>query len=484
MAVVETRSGKLEGIERDGVLQFRGIPFAAPPVGELRWRAPRPPAPWTGVRAAHEFGPIAPQVPSPTTLLPRGELPEASEDCLNLNVFTPGTDGPARPVLVWIHGGAFTGGSGRNPWYNGTSFARGGAVVVTINYRLGALGFLHLGADAPGSGNCGLLDQVLALEWVRDNIAAFGGDPANVTVFGESAGGMSVGCLLGMPAARGLFRQAIPQSGAASTVLEADRAAEVTERLIARVGGRDGLAAASVDELLAAQVDVQTEMLRTSDGLSFRPVVDGVVLPEPPLQAVAAGSAASVRILAGTTRDESTLFLAAVPGFREVDEETVVRRLDRVLPGRARALYDGYAASLGSEPAPADVWVAIETDRRFRIPAIHLIEAQAPHSDDRWMYLFTWESPALDGMLRACHALELPFVWNTLGTPGSEGFTGSGPAAEALAGEMHGAWLEFAGSGDPGWPRYDIARRATRVFGPNGVVVEDPMAETRQLWDD
>lgn len=481
MTVVETRCGKVEGIERDGVLHFRAIPFAAPPVDERRWRPPAPPESWTGVRPAGSFGPIAPQGPSAVSTLfgTAVEPPEMSEaDCLHLNVTTSGVDDGRRPVLVWIHGGAFVGGSNRNAWYDGTSFARHGAVVVTVNYRLGALGFLHL----DGSSNRGLLDQVAALEWVRDNIGAFGGDPAKVTVFGESAGAMSVGALLGMPAASGLFRGAILQSGAASTVTGLEGAADVAERMAAELGGLDAVRAAPWERLVEAQGEVALSLGRAGRGLPFGPVVDGTVLPRPPLETIAAGLPVPVRLMAGTTRDEMTLFLAVEPGAgADLSEETAVRRLDRTNPGRGRDLYDAYRSLLGSDARPRDVWVAVETDRTFRGPAIQLAEAHARRVPDTWMYLFTWASPALDGALGSCHALEIPFVWHSL-MPGSDAFTGGGSEARALADDMHAVWIAFATSGDPGWERYEEGRRATRVFGPGGGVVDDPMSARRELW--
>jgi para-nitrobenzyl esterase len=483
MTLVETRCGTVEGIEKDGVLQFRGIPFAAPPVGDLRWRPPQPAEPWTGVRRADEFGPIAPQGENRIAFFATAEQPEISEEgCLTLNVFTPALDGEPRPVMVWIHGGGFTGGSGRNAWYNGSSFAAGGVVVVTINYRLGALGFLHLGDDLPGSGNCGLLDQVAALEWVRDNIAGFGGDPGNVTVFGESAGGMSIGSLLGTPAASGLFHQAVPQSGAASTVNTLEHAAEVAELTIAKAGGLDALRAAPWERVVEIQGEVAIERQRGVGALPYMPVVDGTVLPRPPLESVRAGTAAPVRLLTGTTREEMALFHYMGPGPHDLDETTVLRRLDRMHAGAGRSLYDAYRSELGESARPVDVWVAVETDRVFRVPAIRLASAQARHTPDVWMYLFTWASPALDGALRSCHALEIPFVWNTL-TSGSDGFTGTGPEADALAGEMHGVWTAFATSGSPGWDRYEEERRATRVFGPGAGTVHDPQGALRRLWD-
>jgi para-nitrobenzyl esterase len=212
--------------------------------------------------------------------------------------------------------------------------------------------------------------------------------------------------------------------------------------------------------------------------------VDGVVIPRPPLEAVSSGSTPPVKLLSGTNRDETTLFFAATPGFNEVTEDGVVRRLEHTGLADGRAMYDEYRSVLGAGAAPRDVWVAIESDRRFRIPAIRLAEAAARHTPDVWMYLFTWESPALDGMLGACHALEIPFVWNTLAVPGTERFAGAGPEADALASAMHEAWAAFARADDPGWERYETSRRRTHVFGPDGGVVDDPMAEARRVWEE
>src|SRR5436190_11955457 len=412
--VVETRSGPVGGIARSGVLQFRGLPFAAPPVGARRWRPPEPPEPWTRTLDADRFRPVAPQPAPVFSLVPQPPDLDVSEDCLYLNVFTPAADDRRRPVLVWIHGGGFETGSGRNHWYDGTAFARAGAVVVTINYRLGVLGFLQLGGAVAGSANRGLQDQVAALRWVRDNVAAFGGDPDRVTVFGESAGAMSIGALLGMPSAAGLFRRAILQSGATANVHDPAAAAEVTVRICARLGGMETLLAAPVERILEAQAEVSTEARRGIAGLPFQPVVDGAVLPAPPLQAIRAGSAAGVQVLAGTTRDEMRLFLVTTPGFHDATDEGVVRRVERVVPGRGRELTSAYRALLGPTATSGDVWAEIETDRVFRVPAIELAEAVAGRGDDAWMYLFTWESPAADGVLRSCHALDVPFVWDTL----------------------------------------------------------------------
>jgi para-nitrobenzyl esterase len=486
MSLVETTYGKVEGIEKRGVLQFRGIPFAAPPVGDLRFRPPAPPQPWDSPLVADGFRAMAPQQANPgLSALPSPERMETSEDCLYLNVFTAGTGGEPKPVMVWIHGGGFTGGSARDAWYNGTSFAREGVVVVTINYRLGALGFLHLGDRIPGSGNCGILDQVAALEWVRDNIAAFGGDPGNVTIFGESAGGMSVATVMGTPAAAGLFQRAIPQSGAAAHVLSADDAAEMADRVATAVGGVDALFTAPIEQILDAQARAMADAQREPGlRLGFSPVVDGTVLLEPPEQAVRDGLSKGVDLMTGTTRDEMTLFLAVAPAFADATEDDAVRRIDRVRPGTGRTLYDTYRSVLGPDAAPRDVWAAVETDRVFRIPAIRLAEAQLATTADVWMYLFTWESPMAGGMLGACHAIEIPFMWNTLSVRATDVFAGEGPDAQALADRMHGSWLSFARTGDPGWDRYDTEHRRTKVFGAADSMEDDPRAAARRVWDE
>src|SRR5258708_5850718 len=274
MAIVETRSGKVEGIERNGVQVFRGIPYAAPPVGSLRWQAPRREEPWAGTREAAEFSAQSAQTEFALAKMMGETQPPYSEDSLYLNVWTPGCDAASRPVMVWIHGGAFIWGAGDTPWYDGTKFAvHGDVVVVTINYRLGPFGFLHLadlfdGAFA-GSGNAGLLDQIAALEWVRECIAAFGGDPDRVTVFGESAGAGSVGALLGTPAARGLFRAAIPQSGAASWVSTRERATDIAARVVENLGVRAG----DSEALLAAPPDAGPGSVAAfrDDGVAARP---------------------------------------------------------------------------------------------------------------------------------------------------------------------------------------------------------------------
>jgi len=295
--VAKTGSGKVEGeLKESGILVFKGIPYAKPPVGELRFKPPQPPKPWSYTFKAGMFGPVAPQAENE---IGSTAAQEQSEDCLSLNVWTPAADGKHRPVMVWIHGGGFTNGSGSDDWYDGSTFTeRGDVVVVTLNYRLGALGFLYLGGvggpEYAQSGNLGLLDQVAALKWVRDNIAAFGGDPGNVTIFGESAGSMSVCTLMGMPAARGLFQKAIGESGALNLINNRNFASGITRQFMSYAGVTDmaGLLSLTTEKILKAQSDLLDREGRV--GTPLGPVIDGSVLPEPPLHAIANGSAAKV----------------------------------------------------------------------------------------------------------------------------------------------------------------------------------------------
>jgi para-nitrobenzyl esterase len=481
----ETTSGTVRGLTRDGVQVFRSIPYGAPPVGTLRFRPPRPVASWSGVRDATHFGPVAPQLPSPLESALGAPDPVCDEAaCLTLSVFTSALDDARRPVLFWIHGGAFVNGSGATPVYDGSNFANhGDVVVVSINYRLGAFGFLHLedvfGAEFAGSGNAGILDQVLALEWVRDNIAAFGGDPDRVTIFGESAGGMSVGTLLGMPAAQGLYAQAIVQSGGASFAATRESATEVARAVLAEAGVDTvaDLEAAGMDALLAAQGKVLASGARTD--LPFMPVVDGSTLPRRPVDAVRDGLGA-VPTMIGTTKDEMTLFTVLDLGIGEIDGDAVGRALAKTFGDRGTDVRAAYER-LYPDAEPSDLLTAIATDRVFRVPAIRLAEAGLPHRATH-MYLFAWETPVFGGKLKSCHALELPFMWDAVDKPGLSMLTGEGADRQALADAMHRAWIDFARTGDPGWPRYDAERRATRRFDTTVETVDDPMGDQRELW--
>ena len=487
-----TTSGTVRGSIRNGVSAFLGIPYAAPPFGARRFAEPRPPEPWDGIRDATEYGPTVPKPPySPPydVLLPEPVIP--GEDCLNLNVWTPDPGAAGLPVFVWIHGGAFVNGSGAVPTYDGATFARDGVVCVTINYRLGVDGFLQFADDGPA--NRGLLDQVAALRWVQENIAAFGGDPARVTVGGESAGAMSIGCLLAMPAAEGLFAQAVLQSGAGHHALTARTATRiggyVAERLN-RPADREALAGVPLAELIAAQQGVAQEAVVmpnperwgevSANLMAFEPVIDGEVLPDLPIRRIAAGSARGVRVLAGSNRDEQRLFL--VPnGFIDMVNEPLLQMAVGAYGLPVDRALEAYRATRPDAPA-GELLADVATDWFYRIPAVRLAEAQAAAGVPAWVYEFSWPSPQFGGRLGACHALEMGFTFDTLATEAHGALQGLA-APQALADEMHAAWVRFVRDGDPGWPPYDLDRRPVQDFGSSIRVVDDPRAQHRALWE-
>ena len=487
---VQTKYGRLRGENEEGLLVFRGIPYASPPTGQLRWMPPQPPQPWPGLRGAYKFGPIGPQ---DTTAMPiPGRKPSEepqSEDCLFLNVWTPGTDAGKRAVMVWIHGGAFSRGSGSSPMSPGATLARrGGVVMVTINYRLGPLGFLRLKeltkGKIPSTGNEALLDQIAALKWVHENIAAFGGDPNNVTVFGESAGAMSIGCLLAMDQAKGLFQKAVLQSGA-STCRPVEPSVKVGEKYLSILG----IKAADVDALLKLEpqqmITAQRELGLSGAGI-LEPVVDGEVLKELPLDAVERGSAKDVAVLAGSNLEEGKLFaLMQGTDIMKMDEATMMRRLARLVPEQHVAgLVDKYKKALAKRELPVtpfETYVAIQGDKQFRMPNIRLCEFQEKLGKPSHGYVFTWKSAAPN--FGACHALDVAFVFGNL----TQEFHGCGPNAEKLAGNMQDAWIAFAKTGDPStptlpWPRYGKDRKMM-VFGENSHVETAPYEGERAAWE-
>jgi carboxylesterase type B len=393
--------------------------------------------------------------------------------------------------MVWIPGGMFEAGSGAS--YDGSRFARDGIVCVTINYRVGAEGFLYLG---DGDANLGLLDQVTALEWVRENIAAFGGDPGNVTIFGESAGAMSVGTLLSMPRAEGLFRRAIAQSGGAHQVIPAETAQKVGGRLADKLGveaTREAIAAVPVDRLLQAQAELKADLMAHPDPerwggevvvnvMPWQPVVDGDVVPARPIDRIAAGAGADIDLMAGATTDESTFFLVPGGAIEQITTEILAGAVTAYgLPVEAALASYGAAHPSAS---PGDLLAAVQSDWYFRIPVIRLADAHAESSAATYMYEFAWRSPAFDGRLGACHGLEIAFVFDTLGyeTEPLEPLLGTDPPQQ-LADTMHAVWIAFATNGDCGWPKYDLSRRATMRFDTTSEVVDDPRSAERALWE-
>ncbi len=491
--VIKTQQGEVRGNVLDGVNSFKGIPYAAPPFGAKRLCPPQPVETWSGVRDALTFGPTVPQPTAPSSLddlLPNPNIP--GEDCLNLNIWSPDLGSARYPVMVWIHGGLFEFGTGAA--YDGRHFARDGIVCVTINYRVGAEGFLYLGE---GSANLGLLDQIAALEWVQENIAAFGGDPNNVTIFGESAGAMSVAMLLAMPRAEGLFRRVIAQSGAAHHAIAATTAQRVGWHLAKKLGvapTREAIAAVPIDRLLQAQAELNADLVTHPDPgywggevvaamLLWQPVVDGEVIPSPPLDRIAAGVGAGIEVLVGTNADEHRAMLVPSGEIDRVTPDSLAKSVaDYGLPVDA-TLFAYRAAHPGA--SSGDLLAAIRTDWYWRIPAIRLADAHAQGGSVTYMYEFAWHSPEFDGLFGACHGLEIAFVFDTLDKkfkPFMGPLLGTDPPQQ-LADKMHAAWVAFATNGDCGWPKYDLRRRATMRFDLTSAVVDDPHSAERTLWE-
>ncbi len=491
-AIVSTRQGVVRGSMADGVATFKGIPYAAPPFGPNRFQPPRPAESWEGVREALSYGPTAPKAPyAPPldVLLPEIAIP--GEDCLNLNIWSPDLGQARLPVMVWIHGGAFLNGSGSWPTYDGTRFARDGAVCVTINYRLGADGFLSL---EDGIANLGLLDQIAALTWVQENIAAFGGDPTNVTIFGVSSGGMSVATLMAMPRATGLFRRAIAQSGAGHTVISLATAQQIGQYLAEKLGvepTRQAIGTVPIDRLVQAQQELRSEISANPNparwgeaaaiGVPFVPVIDGDLLPARPIDSMAAGAGANVDVLVGNNAEEYRLFLVPTGRINAVNEEM----LSRAVAAYGLPVTETLATyrATRKDVTPGDLLAAIITDWYFRIPAIRMAEAHVRQgAGATYMYEFAWQPPTFDGRLGACHTLELPFVFDNLDKEGFEGLAGTNPPQQ-VADAMHTAWVAFATSGNPGWPQFDLKRRATMRFDTTSELVEDPRSAERVLWE-
>jgi len=505
--VVETNCGRIRGSADNGINVFRGVPYAESPEGEGRFTAPRELQPWAGVRDAFEFGNRAMQdenafamPPAMLKLFAGRELPPMSENCLVLNVWTPAVnDGRKRPVMFWCHGGAFISGSGDSPWYEGTNLCRKrDVVVVTINHRLGAFGYLHLGEfggeEFAASGNAGMLDIVAALKWVRDNIAAFGGDAGNVTIFGESGGGAKVSVLMAMPAAHGLFHKAIIQSGPAVQMASRDDAAETARQLL----GELGLSAGNLSELrkfpapklaqAQAAVLKKVSMMSFSNRrrVGFNPVVDGKYLPGGPFEPVAPAISANVPLMIGTNKDEMTLFFAFAPWLEELDEAAMRKRVQMFVGDQADRIIEPYRRARPNDSL-RDLVMAIATDHAMRMPSLVTADRKVvQHAAPVFVYMFTWETPVLDGRLKSPHALEIPFVFDTVQ---SSGLTGDSPTRFPLADKMSRAWLAFVRTGSPNhegipyWPQYSTERRPTMIFDDGCRVESDPYQAERQAWD-
>ena len=503
--VVETSFGKVRGRTISGVNVFKGIPYAAAPVGANRFQPPRNPAPWTEVRDAFDYGDRAMQDDNafalPAELLKIFNVAEPlkmSEDCLVLNVWTPALDGRKRPVMFWCHGGAFIAGSGSSPWYEGSNLARSGdVVVVTINHRLGAFGYLHLedlcGARFASSGVAGMLDIVAGLRWVRDNIAEFGGDAGNVTIFGESGGGAKVCVLMAMPAARGLFHKAIIQSGPAVEMTSREAATETASHILNELNLKpsdgDRLLSVSAEQLAAAQMAVLKKISLMSFAerrrVGFNPVIDGRNLPGGPFEPAAPAISADLPLMIGTNKDEMTLFFAFAPWLKALDEKSLAERARMFVGDRGGALIDAYRRIRPNE-SPRDLMLTLATDAAMRIPSLIIADRKvAQKAAPVFVYLFTFETPVLNGALKSPHALEIPFVFGTLETAP---FTGDSPDRYSLSDRMMKTWLQFARTGNPNnaavpeWPTYSPERRATMIFDHECGVQNDPYGKERRAW--
>jgi para-nitrobenzyl esterase len=485
---VRTAVGRLRGSWEAGTATFRGVPFAEPPVGALRFRAPRRTPGWVGVREASAFGPPPPQGGHFGMDTRSGD--QADDDWLTLNVWSPDPGpGAGLPVMVWIQGGAYVIGMSGLPEYDGGRLARdGGVVVVTFNYRVGVEGFAQIGG-APA--NRGLLDQVAALEWVRDNIRAFGGDPDLVTVFGQSAGGGSVAALLATDAAAGLFRRAIVQS-MPGTFFSVELAADIAASCAAELGLRattadladvdPRLLTAAADEVGAAMDEQTHRWGRPAHRLiPFSPVVDGEVLTTTPWRALMDGGGADVDLLVGHTRDEQRLFSAVDGLLGEVSQEQAATALRILAPGPdgGRRYRDAFPSA-----GPDELYELVHSDWLFRMPSLQLAETQAAAGGCAYVYELTWPAPGMGGLFGACHGLDVPLVFGNLDRGQPAMLIGDGPSPEALAvsGQMLNAWASYAALGDPGWPAYDTDRRLVRCFDTESAVVAYPEERSRRIW--
>jgi para-nitrobenzyl esterase len=506
--VAETASGKIRGLSVDGVNAFKGVPYGAPTGGRNRFMPPQKAEPWAGGRDALDWAGHAPQHPSPLKQRPeladlsgpRDTVPE-SEDCLTLNVWTRGLgDGAKRPVMVWYHGGAFAFGSANMPRLDGTRLAADhDVVVVTVNQRLNILGHLYLadiaGEEFAASGNAGTLDMLAALQWVQTNIARFGGDPGNVTIFGQSGGGGKVSTLLAMPAARGLFHRAIVMSGAAIRLTERERATKLADAVLMKLGLTRGqlneLQTMPFERLIAA-INPAKQMVGPPpaprlDRYDFGPVVDGVVLPGHPFDPAAPDVSADIPVLVGGTKDEMGSYLAPEDKVweRTLSEDELRARVAEVAGDATDRVMETYRR-LYPGANPAERLISTLTDSNFRVRTLTLADRKAAKARAPvWLYSFDWETPVFGGRLKAFHALDVPFVFNTIDVVGS---TDRGAVAHDLARRISATWATFARTGKPDnpaiphWPAYTEPERATLILDRECRVANDYGRETRLLW--
>ncbi|WP_409234403.1 carboxylesterase/lipase family protein [Streptomyces sp. PA5.6] len=493
--VVSTAQGAVRGLRRHGVDAFLGIPYAAPPRGAGRFAPPEPHAPWDEVRDATAPGPTAPQSErrlGDVDMSPYfGPGWSRGTDYLTVNVWTPATNddgGRPAPVMVFVHGGGFVAGSTRSALYDGSAFARDGVVLVSLNYRLGIAGFL----DLPGApANRGLLDVVAALRWVRENIAAFGGDPGNVTLFGQSAGATLVGGVLAEPRAAGLVHRAIVQSGSGRGAFTPEQAARVTAAAAAALGvapRADAFADLSDDRLVEAASHLAGIDLRTAT--HHDPLIGlspfSLVLDAQPAASVLAGAGADVDLLVGTNSEEGNLYLVPVGRYATSTLDDVRAVAASAHPDPARLIETYRAARPGA--SFGELRSAVMGDALFGAGSRALADAHAACSASTTTthrYEFAWRSQALGGELGATHAVELPFVFDLAHLPrlrGPQALLGPDAPPADLAARTHAAWVRFARTGDPGWAPYDVTRRTTMRIGAEWTRVDDPHGAELGAW--
>ncbi|MGC2331249.1 MAG: carboxylesterase family protein [Candidatus Acidiferrales bacterium] len=510
--IVETTAGKIRGVTVKGIHAFKGIPYGASTAGKNRFMPPAKPERWSGVREALEYGHSAPQtIPGAPGILAgadflmSGNNPPGlgeGEDCLVLNIWTSGVkDNRKRPVMFWCHGGAFTSGSGSAPLYDGANLARrGDVVVVTINHRLGALGYTylgHAGGEAfAASGNAGMLDIVAALAWVRDNIAEFGGDSSRVLVFGESGGGQKVSTLLAMPPTQGLFHRAVIESGPGVRMNALDYATKVGDMLLVELDIKPGRITDAqtipLDRIMAAQGAVNRKLGAFIPGMiqGFSPVVDGVSLPQNPFDPVAPKVSADVPLLIGFNRTELTLFAAGDPSLFSLDDAGLQKRVRSLLGEHAEAVLSAFRSDYPNE-SPSGLYFLIASAYPTVAFTAKIAERRAALGKGAtYVYEFTWETPILGGRLRSPHTIEMPFVFDNVADPLVQKLTGSGPDIFPLADRVSGAWTAFAANGNPDskgfphWPPYSTADRNVMIVNTESSVAKDPAPKARVAIED
>src|SRR6202171_3892046 len=497
-AIVETTAGKVRGKTVDGIKVFLGVPYGAPTVGRRFMRASKP-APWTGVHDALEYGPRSPFVDSnsATSKLISWDNPpgKESDDCLVLNVWTPNVkDGRKRPVMLWLHGGGFSTGSGSHPSNDGKRLARrGDVVVVTINHRIRFLGFLYLGAlggsEYAESGNVGMLDTVLALQWVRDNIANFGGDPNCVMIFGESGGGAKVSTLLAMPEAKGLFHRAVIESGPGIRSGTPETAAKSAETFLAELG----IAKSNLDEIQKMPVErlkaAQAALDKRHVPIRWGPIVDGKVLPRHPFDPDGPEVSADVPVMIGSNKTEATFFqLNELDKIYALDDQGLKDRL-KPIAGDAFERAIGIYRSYYPKASAGELYLLAATDSGMWFGSVTLAERKAAqHRAPVYMYVFDWQTPVMNGKLKSPHGIEIPFVFDNTG-PGDQ-FVGDGADRAPLAAKVSAAWIAFARSGNPNtkdlprWDAYTADTRATMMLDNNSHLVKDPWSEARAIYEE